>query len=131
MLAAAHASKAAPVRTATRKKTLRSPRQPLAAEQMGAVRASAKEQWLESLASGDATMWQSLASSAKLRGDQRALVSAEAAYPNALQPLWRVGEASARGRLRPLPRQAIEGSLSAATGSGRARGDHRRIVSLP
>ena len=50
-------------------KKLQSPRQPLIAEQMGAVRAVAKEQWLKSLAqaNGEATMWQRLAPTPRLR----------------------------------------------------------------
>ena len=108
-------------------KKLQSPRQPLTAEQMGAVRAAAKEQWFESMAqaSGEATMWQRLASTPRSRGGQRALVSVEAADPpKAFQPLWCVGVHSERDHVRPLARQAIQACLSAAAGSGRTSGEN-------
>jgi hypothetical protein len=51
-------------------KKLQSPSQPLIAEQMGAVRAAAKEEWFESIAqaSGEATTWQRVASTPRSRG---------------------------------------------------------------
>ena len=106
-------------------KKLHSPRQPLTAEQIRAVRTAAREQWLAGLGGGEATMWQILASTPRLAGGQRALVSVEASDPpKAFQPLWCVGSPSERDRLRPLPRQAIEDCFSAAAGPCKKHGDH-------